>query len=221
MTKNIAYSNCWSIIADFYSLMLGGFMQTLSNSIQVVHCLLKEALTKADLIVDATAGNGHDTLFLAEHCKPTATIYAFDIQEEALLNANKLIQSNKDSLNIPTNKIEFIQDSHSELEKYIEAKIDAVIFNLGYLPGADHDLTTKEDTTLKAIKICLNKLSVNGFLAIVMYPGHEEGFREYQAIQNFTELLSKTTFTVGWYKMINHNIKAPTLCWIEKVGERA
>lgn len=196
-------------------------MQTLSNSIQVSHCLIKEALNTAELIIDATAGNGHDTLFLAQNCRNSAKIYAFDIQKEALEKAHDLLQDNKGSLNIPTDKIEYIQASHSEIDSYINDKIDLAIFNLGYLPGGNHTLTTKEDTTLKAIDICLAKLKVNGYLSIVMYPGHEEGLREYQAIQNFVESLNKTVFTVGWYKMVNHNIKAPTLCWIEKVGERA
>ena len=60
-----------------------------------------------------------------------------------------------------------------------------------------------------------------GYVAIVMYPGHEEGLKEYQSIKLFVKDLPKKSFTVGWYKMINHNFNAPALCWIEKVGEYA
>lgn len=103
----------------------------------------------------------------------------------------------------------------------IQTKIDIAIFNLGYLPGGDHKFTTKDDTTLKAIDKILNNLNINGYVAIVMYPGHEEGLKEYQSIKLFVKDLPKKSFTVGWYKMINHNFNAPALCWIEKVGEYA
>ena len=89
------------------------------------------------------------------------------------------------------------------------------------LPGGDHKFTTKDDTTLKAIDKILNNLNINGYVAIVMYPGHEEGLKEYQSIKLFVKDLPKKSFTVGWYKMINHNFNAPALCWIEKVGEYA
>ena len=90
---------------------------------------------------------------------------------------------------------------------------------MGYLPGGNHEITTQTSTTLKAIEKFIAKLNVHGHIAIVMYPGHEEGFCEYQAIEKMVKVLEKKSFTVGWYKMINHNINAPTLCWIEKVGE--
>ena len=107
------------------------------------------------------------------------------------------------------------------IDNYIQTKIDISIFNLGYLPVGDHKFTTKDDTTLKTIDKILNNLNINGYVAIVMYPGHEEGLKEYQSIKLFVKDLPKKSFTVGWYKMINHNFNAPALCWIEKVGEYA
>ena len=154
-------------------------MQKLSNSIQLAHCLLKNRLNEAKIIVDATAGNGNDTLFLAQNTLNNAQIYAFDIQKESIENTKALLIKNKD--------------------------------NMGYLPGGDHKFTTKDDTTLKAIDKILNNLNINGYVAIVMYPGHEEGLKEYQSIKLFVKDLPKKSFTVGWYKMINHNFNAPAL----------
>lgn len=196
-------------------------MQKLSNSIQLAHCLLKDRLVEANIIVDATAGNGNDTLFLAQNAKSKAKLYTFDIQEQAILNTKKLLIENKNNINLPLENIKFIHDSHENINNYIQAKIDVAIFNLGYLPGGDHEFTTKNDTTLKTIDKILNVLNINGYIAIVMYPGHEEGLKEYQAIKLFVKDLPKKAFTVGWYKMINHNLNAPALCWIEKVGEYA
>ena len=136
-----------------------------------------------------------------------AQIYAFDIQKEAIENTKALLIKNKDNINLPLENISFIHDSHEHIDNYIQTKIDIAIFNLGYLPGGDHKFTTKDDTTLKTID--------------KMYPGHEEGLKEYQSIKLFVKDLPKKSFTVGWYKMINHNFNAPALCWIEKVGEYA
>lgn len=191
-------------------------MQILSNSIQISHILLKEALNTAKVIVDATAGNGNDTLFLAQNAQPDAKIYAFDIQAEALYNAKEKMKNSCMRTDI---KVNFIQASHDEVQTYVENNLDLVIFNLGYLPGGNHAITTKSETTLKALQIMLNKLNVHGHIAIVVYPGHEEGLKESQLIKDFASSLAKKYFTVGWYQMINHNNNAPALCWIEKVGE--
>lgn len=192
-------------------------MQKLSNSIQLAHCLLKDRLKEAKIIIDATAGNGNDTLFLAQNALKEAKLYVFDIQKQAILNTKELLIKN----NLTLTNIELIHDSHEKFDEYISSKIDIAIFNLGYLPGGNHEFTTKNDITLKTIDKMLNKLNINGHIAIVMYPGHEEGLKEYQAIKLFVKDLPKKAFTVGWYKMINHNLNAPALCWIEKVGEYA
>lgn len=189
-------------------------MQVESNSIQIAHVLLKEALQNAKVIVDATAGNGNDTLFMAQNAKNEAQIIAFDIQKEALANAEaKLTQNNLGG------RVQFVLASHDKINDYIKSNLDLVIFNLGYLPGGNHQVTTKWETTLNALKLMLTKLNIGGHIAIVVYPGHEEGLKESQVIKDFVSSLAKKYFTVGWYQMINHNDKAPALCWIEKVGE--
>lgn len=143
------------------------------------------------------------------------------ISKRSYRKYKSFINKNKDNINLPLENISFIHDSHEHIDNYIQTKIDIAIFNLGYLPGGDHKFTTKDDTTLKAIDKILNNLNINGYVAIVMYPCHEEGLKEYQSIKLFVKDLPKKSFTVGWYKMINHNFNAPALCWIEKVGEYA
>ena len=191
-------------------------MQILSNSIQIAHTLLKTALDNAHIVIDATAGNGNDTLFLAQNAKRSTKIYAFDIQTEALYHAKEKMNKFCRRSDIEVN---FMHASHDDVEKYVNDNIDLAVFNLGYLPGGNHAVTTKCETTLKALKIMLEKLRPNGHIAVVVYPGHEEGLKESQLIKDFAASLAKKYFTVGWYQMINHNNNAPALCWIEKVGE--
>lgn len=186
-------------------------MQKYSNTVEVSQLLLKEALKDAQIVVDATCGNGNDTLFLAINA-PKAHIYAFDIQEAAIENTKKKTSEYKE-------RIEYICDSHSNLKKYIaySMKIDAAMFNLGYLPKANHKLTTYNDTTLAAVNAVLDKLQTNGVVSILAYPGHTAGNEEYISLLKYTQELDKHIYTAGWYKLHNHQ-NAPTLCWIEKQG---
>ncbi|MBB5336380.1 class I SAM-dependent methyltransferase [Pectinatus brassicae] len=186
-------------------------MQKYSNTIEVSHLLLKGALRDAKIVVDATCGNGNDTLFLAVNA-PKAQIYAFDIQQEAIENTKRKTIDYK-------NRIEYICDSHSNVKKYITAdkKIDAAMFNLGYLPKANHSLTTDNTTTLAAVSIVLDQLQTNGVISILAYPGHMAGNEEYMSLLKYTQKLDKHIYTVGWYQLHNHQ-NAPALCWIEKQG---
>ncbi len=198
-------------------------MQTLSNAVQISHLLLKEALLKAKIIVDATAGNGNDTLFLAENALDNAKIYAFDIQQEALNNAELKLQNRYDSdgnLRSKNLQVKFIHDSHEHIAAYVNENVDLAIFNLGYLPGGNHSVTTKLNSTLKALTVLIEKANINAHIAIVVYPGHEEGAKEAATLKNFLAGLDKKYFTVGHYQMINHTNNAPRLYWIEKVGEK-
>ena len=122
--------------------------------------LLKEVIDKNSVVVDATAGNGNDTLFLAK--TSAKKIYSFDIQELAIENTTRLIEEAELS-----DKCKVILDSHFEFDKYIDDTIRAVVFNLGYLPNADHEITTLAETTLATIrKFLLHLKSVGGLLLL-------------------------------------------------------
>ena len=185
-------------------------MQLISSAIEVAHSLLRNRLATAQTIVDATAGNGGDTLFLAENSPTTAKIYAFDIQAEALA-------ATKEHTKRYAAKINCILDSHAAVDAYVGGEIDAAIFNLGYLPGGSHAVTTDKTSTLTAVQKMLEKLSLNGVLIIVAYPGHTAGCMEKQALETYFEDLPMQRFTVGCYKLLNHGLRAPNLYVIEKV----
>lgn len=180
------------------------------NAIQVARQLLINKLCQAGCIIDATAGNGNDTLFLAETSVAAATIYAFDIQESAIVATKEKTKKYSD-------KIHCILASHDCLDSYIDKPIDVAVFNLGYLPGGDHLLTTRATTTLVALDKILSRLSVNGLISIVAYPGHAAGNDEYEQLAIRLADLPRSIFTVGCYKMINHKETSPVLYMIEKV----
>ncbi len=185
-------------------------MQTVSNAIEFGQLILERVLPTARTVVDATAGNGSDTLFLAQRMSAEARLYAFDIQPLAIAATR---QKTKDY----ADRITYLLDSHENIPAEVPGEIDAAVFNLGYLPGTDHRVTTEAEITLKAVQGVLQKLRVNGVLVIVVYPGHPAGQEEKKSLEEYFRLLSPREFTVGCYTMMNHTEDAPFSYLIEKV----
>lgn len=194
-------------------------MQILSNAVQLSHLLIGAAVPAAKTIVDATAGNGGDTLFMAQRAAAGCCIYAFDVQQAALDTAKARLDAAR-QVDAGIAAVKFICDSHEQVDKYVHGRIDLAVFNLGYLPGGDHALTTRCAGTLAALQKMLKMLSTGGHISIAVYPGHPEGKREAEAVKEWARQLPKKFFTAGWYEMVNHGTNAPALCWIEKVGEQ-
>jgi hypothetical protein len=181
------------------------------NAVQMAHIFLADKLTEARYILDATAGNGHDTLFLAKHSPPDATIWFFDIQKQSLLHTIEILAESELSY-----KCLPIHDCHSKVSKYVDKPLDAAMFNLGYLPGGSHDLTTCATTTLTAIQETLILLAQGGLLSVVVYPGHPEGRLENEAVRDYLRHLPQTEFTVGSWEMVNQKNTPPILYIVDK-----
>lgn len=182
------------------------------NSKTLAHMALLTILKEVRCVVDATAGNGHDTVFLATQTSPDCKVYAFDIQEDAIASTRRLVQEEN-----VCDKVTLVTDSHANIDRYITEPIDVAMFNLGYLPSGDHSLTTKADSTAEAIGKLLPMLSVGGMISIVSYSGHEAGNREQMRIEELLENLPVRYYTVSAVRMINHKATAPMLFLIEKV----
>ena len=159
--------------------------------------ILLENLQEDGTFVDFTMGNGNDTLYFAKYLKK-GSVYAFDVQEMALENTRKLLDENGGFSNVT-----LIHDSHHNVDKYVEGEIDAGIFNLGYLPGSDKSVTTQCDTTLEALEKAVTKLKVGGVIVVVIYPGHSEGGREAQMVEEFCAKLDKHTYNTYKYALLN------------------
>ena len=135
--------------------------------------VLERAVQPGDTVVDATMGNGHDTLMLCEAVGPTGRVYAFDIQQDAVKETEKLLQSQG-----MLERATLINTGHEHMKDYVKGPVNAVVFNLGWLPGGDHSITTRWETTSRAVQAALELLGTGGVLVICAYPGHGEGDRE-------------------------------------------
>jgi hypothetical protein len=173
--------------------------------------LLAESVNPGEIAVDATAGNGNDTQFLAEHVGEHGHIYAFDIQQAALdSTAKRLGELNS--------RVSLILDSHENVDQYVNKEIGGAIFNLGYLPhGEDLSIVTKPDSTIKALHKLLELLKVRGIISIAVYDGHEGGSNERDALLNYVKSLHQADFQVIKYQQLNRQNNPPFLIAIEKM----
>lgn len=186
----------------------------LKSAVKTSHYLIEQVVHNGAIAVDATAGNGHDTCFIAERVGPNGHVYAFDIQKKAVTNTTALLKDK--NLN---ERATVIQDSHHLLSKYIrEPIIHLGLFNLGYLPGGDKSIVTRFETTRLAAEALLDRLIPNGLVILVVYPGHEEGQLESLKIEEWTKSLDQKQFTVQKIGMINQINRPPYILAIEKMA---
>ena len=147
-------------------------------------------LLAGDIVVDATCGNGFDTVFLAEQVGPSGHVFAFDIQALAIKNTLQLLK--EQSLE---QQVTVTLKSHDTMKQVVPVKfhkkISTVMFNLGYLPGSDKSCITTTDSTISALKQSLFLLKDDGCLSIMLYPGHEGGQDETDAVIEWTKGLSE------------------------------
>lgn len=185
-----------------------------ANAVQAAHQLLPPYLRQARIVVDATAGNGKDTLFLAMNTPPQTIIWSFDIQASA-------IEQTKQTLAAAglEGKVRLRQTSHEQLSVTIDAPVDVVMFNLGYLPGGDRQIVTLPDTTLAAVEQACRLLSPGGIMTIVAYPGHVSGNQENTVLRQYLTALPQQHFSVACWGMLNQKNQPPLLYAVEKRRE--
>lgn len=183
-----------------------------------LHSLVTEAqktiqpfLSQHSISIDATMGNGHDTLFLAKH---SLKVYAFDIQDKALISTrNRLEQNNC------LDKVILIHDGHESMLQYIspDQQADAIVFNLGYLPHADPTIKTQEKNTITALKHAIKRLSAKGIISILAYPGHTGGNSEMLAIIHWLGQLDSLHFAISMIHSMHEQADSPRLFTLQKI----
>ena len=183
----------------------------LRNARYLAADVLRRALRPGDVAVDATMGNGKDTQFLCELVGEQGHVYAFDVQPEALgrtrerLNAAGLLS-----------RATLLLAGHETMREHVKKAPQAVAFNLGWLPGAGHAVTTRVETTLAAVAAACELIVPGGVVTVCVYPGHEEGQRELEALTAWTRELSVRQFSVLSHRFLNAAPNTPQLLLIQK-----
>ncbi|GGB47666.1 tRNA (mnm(5)s(2)U34)-methyltransferase [Fictibacillus barbaricus] len=179
--------------------------------------LLRTFCQPGDLVIDATCGNGNDTLFLSKLVGENGHVFAFDIQEQAITNSKQRLAEHKADQNVT-----FFHASHDQLIEqlpdHLSNNVAAAIFNLGYLPGSDKSITTTGSSTIRAIEQLLHLLKNEGVIVLVIYHGHDEGKREKELVLDFVKQLDQKHAHVLQYEFINQKNDPPFVVAIEKRG---
>lgn len=184
----------------------------LTGIIQYSHRLLKKAIVAGETVIDATCGNGKDTIFLSHLVGEDGNVLAFDIQEEAVQKTKEVVDFYE------RDNVKTIHDSHENIGYYLEEDmaVGAAIFNLGYLPGSDKEIITTGPSTVAAIETILSYLKKDGIIVIVIYHGHAGGKEEKEFILKYAIKLDQKKYNVLKYGFINQKNNPPFILAIQK-----
>lgn len=185
----------------------------LETAVTFSHTLLKKSISPGDTVVDATVGNGNDTILLASLVGKTGKVIGFDIQSDAI---NKTKEQLLFSGLLP--QVSLHETSHEYVADFIPInhELGGAIFNLGYLPGGNKEITTLKESTIKSIASMLDYLRVGSLVVIVVYSGHDIGAEE-DALLNYVQKLNQKQFSVLHYQFLNQKNNPPSVIAIERL----
>jgi hypothetical protein len=186
------------------------------SHIDLAHKHWKSLVKPGDTVIDATCGNGHDTLVLAQITltNDSGQLFALDLQQEAI-DASKQMLLGRLGRDL-FDKIHFVKGCHSRFPETISpSSVKLIAYNLGYLPGGDKTKTTQTETTLESIKNAQELIQDGGLISITCYPGHNEGKREEDHIIEFTTKLDPKKWSCCHHRWSNRT-NAPSLLLIQK-----
>ena len=176
------------------------------------HFLLRQRVRPGDLVLDATCGNGMDTLLLAELVGATGKVWGFDIQPRAIAATGALLERDG-----RRSRVELIEAGHERLSEFVPAGLRAAVFNLGYLPGGETSLVTAPENTVSALGQAAQLLQPGGIVTISLYTGHEGGPEEALAVENWGGALAPRDFNVWCSRQLNRPAIAPYLVLVERI----
>lgn len=187
----------------------------MSDRLQDIQGFLREMLAsrieQGDTVLDLTAGLGRDTLFLAQAVGSKGRVHAFDIQAAALAETRRLLEEEG-----VIKWVALHEADHARVQEFVSEPVNLAMFNLGYLPGSDHSVTTQAKSTLLALRGVLRLLAENGILALTVYRGHSGAEEEAAAVQKFLTSLPRKNYSVLEGQYINQGDKAPYWILVQK-----
>lgn len=164
-----------------------GFQKSILNKVKLE---IDKQIKPNDIVIDATCGNGLDTLYIAKILNK-GKIIGIDIQNDAIKKTEQLLVKN----NIKNYELYNInhKDIYKKLKNY-ENKISLIVLNLGYLPNGDKNITTTWESTKEAIDESMKLLNDKGIILLTVYPGHKEGKIESDNLKSYLKKYKIKTF---------------------------
>lgn len=187
----------------------------IESVLNFAHTLATGTLRDGGGAVDATIGNGHDTVALARAVGAEGTVHGFDVQAAALEATRERLAAA--SL---AGRTDLHCVGHEQMAQHLpdplHGTVGAVMFNLGYLPGSDSERTTQPDTTVAALEAALQLLRPGGIVTVVLYTGHAGGAEEAQAVETWATDRDQDRVQALSYRFVNQQNDPPRLLALEK-----
>lgn len=169
------------------------------SALNIIHRIIQEKVQPGDICIDATAGRGNDTLFLAKLVGENGHVTAFDIQQAAVDSTRELLAANGMS-----QRADVLLKSHSEMDEECgEGTVSCIMFNFGWLPKGDHNIFTNKSTSIPAIEKGLKLLKGGGIMTLIIYYGRETGFEERDALLEYLPTIDSSRYTVIEMPFVN------------------
>jgi predicted methyltransferase len=178
---------------------------------ELAHRTIANVVQFGDLVVDATAGNGHDTLFLANLTGPTGRVLAVDIQLAAVNITRRRMADNKQM------HVVVQQQSHADTIALADETVTAMMFNLGYQPGGDKAIVTQPANTTAALDQAAQLLKPGGVITVIAYRGHPGGQPEERAVHRWSEALDDNEYRKTRTASDANNQSSPVLFVVHKL----
>lgn len=180
----------------------------------MAHRVVADNVRPGDVVVDATLGNGHDTLFLARCVGNSGKVYGFDVQQDAINATHGRLAG----AGVAEQVYQLHLEGHENMADYVPEEVQAVMFNLGYLPGGDKRRITQLVTTLLALQRALELLSPGGVVTVMCYPGHEGGEAESEAVSNLLSSAQREGFALECFERDGTGAASPFLLVARKTA---
>lgn len=169
------------------------------SALNIIQKLITERVKPGDICIDATAGRGNDTLFLAKLVGDSGHVTAFDIQQDAVDSTRRLLEENGMS-----HRADVYLKSHSEMDEFADdGTVSCITFNFGWLPKGDHNIFTNKSTSIPAIEKGLKLLKSGGMMTLIIYYGRETGFEERDALLEYLPTIDSSRYTVIEMPFVN------------------
>lgn len=186
----------------------------MKSAVKISHLFMLDTICIGDIVIDATAGNGHDTVFMAECVGSEGAVIALDKQEEAINATNNLLKQHD------INNVNCMLADHADMEMLLQPfaqRVSCISFNLGYLPGsADRSIITHAQSTIKALNACLHVLNYRGGISVIAYRGHDHGLDEALAVDDWMRALPTNEWHVTRTEAVNQSATAPIVFFAER-----
>lgn len=187
------------------------------NALRFSHQCLQQLLDTFPQghFIDATLGNGHDIYSIVTHDGFLGKAYGFDIQQIALENTRQRLSE------VETNRYTLYKMGHEHIRSVLQdiPTFSGAIFNLGYLPGGDHQITTLFVNTQAAIEAISEKLEIGAQIILVLYSGHPQGKIEKNQLLKYLESWPQKKFQILHYQFINQENNPPSCIIIERLKD--